>query len=142
MLFVSNVYSQDIYSRTESISGFEIIYSAKYYYEAESEIAPVLYTGQDGNPYVPSTAVYNPLDLTVTATWDSTSAYTFTLTGLPERMDYSTSNLFTSISSNPRYDHLHYPITVKSGTSIKCAVISNSDGSTEDIFRIIIAIKK
>jgi hypothetical protein len=142
LLACRSSYSQDIYSRSGLYSGLEIIYSAKYYYEADSETPPVLYTGQDENTYVTGTAVYNPLDLTVSATWDSTSAYTITLTGLPERIDYSSSNLFTYISSNPRYAYIYYPVTVKSGTSIKCAVISGSDGSTEDIFRIIIAIKK
>lgn len=142
LLACRSSYSQDLYSRSGLSSGLEIIYSAKYYYEAESEAPPALYTGQDGNICKPGTSVYNPLDLSVSVTWDSTSAYTITLTGLPERVDYSTPNLYALISNDPRTDYTRYPIVVKSGTSIKVAVYTNSDGSTEDTFRLTLAIKK
>lgn len=142
MLFAGNVYSQDIYSRAPIASGLEIIYTGKFFYEGDSETAPVLYAGQDGNVYKPGTAVYNPLDLSVSMSWDSTSAYTLTLTGMPESIDYSASRLFAYIASNPRYGYVYYPLPIKSGNNIKVGVISSSDGSTEDIFRIIIAVQK
>lgn len=143
MLVTTRIFSQDFYSHSENSVGLNIIYSAKYFVDAESEDPPALYTGQDGNVYIPGTAIFNPYKLTASILNDSAGSSTLILSGIPESIDYSTSNLFVVISTAPKSDYNNSASVVKSGSTIRINVLnSDIERLTQNVFRITLLDKK
>jgi hypothetical protein len=145
LLMSCSAYSQDMYSHSFLSSEFQIIYSAKYFYnqDQETEIDSVrLYTGQDESSYKPGTTVYNPYGFTTSIAYDSSGSYTLILDGIPDKFD-SSLKIYAFISPNATYGRYCAALPVRSGASIRIGVLSdNNSASDPEAFRITVFIKK